>query len=475
MKLPLRARFALLSAALVLLVSSVVGLVGYLTLRHSLLNRARHTAQTEAIRLAGLIDTKNHSQGNNLDVTDRALTSQLSTPGLRVEVDRPGGVIVQGTPKSRQPRVVSLPAPVRAKCLAAGSAQLQISSPPAEVACQRVGPVRAPIATVAVAAPLKDSLSSLATLRHSLLLAVLGGSLLAALLALGVARHALRPIKRIVATARTIRSGDLRQRIDYQARDELGLLAFELDACFDELEQAVERQRQFGADASHELKTPLAAIRANVDLLRGWGAADRTARIAALASLDQASRRAAHLVSDLLQLAKLDREPIRSNTRVRLDEVVLQAVAEAAPLRPEVSVRVVKLDEAAIDGDPLSLQQLLLNLLDNALNVSSAGGEVQIALTCRDQRATVCVTDSGPGLSPTDLTRVFERFYTKRIGTEPRSGAGLGLAIARAIAVNHNGELSAQNEPAGGATFKLTLPLTAPGAPAAKHGDRVPA
>lgn len=465
MRLPVRARFALLSAVLVLVVSSLVGVVGYLTLRHSLLTRVQHTAQSEAARLVGLIGTSSDAQGDSVDIVDPSLTRQLSTRGLRVEIDRPGGRVVQATPAALSQRIIALPAAMRAQCLRAGSASVESSRPPAQIACQRVGSARAPVGTITVAASLQDALNSLGTLRRSLLIAVLGGSLLAAVLSLLIARQALRPIKRIAATAQRIRSGDLSRRIGYQRRDELGQLAAVLDACFDELEQAIERQRRFGADASHELKTPLAAIRANVELLRGWGALDRATTDTALASLDHASRRAAHLVADMLHLAKLDREPVRARTRVRLDEVVLEAVSEATPLRPEVPIRVAALDEAAVEGDPLGLQQLLLNLLDNALSVSPAGSEVQIALEHAGQHATVTVTDSGPGIAPGELPRIFDRFYSKRTGIDARPGAGLGLAIARAIAVEHDGQLTAANAPGGGATFNLVLPLSSSGPP----------
>lgn len=133
------------------------------------------------------------------------------------------------------------------------------------------------------------------------------------------------------------------------------------------------------------------------------------------------------------------------------------------PLRFDVTIRVTRLDEAAIDGDPLGLEQLLLNLLDNALAASPAGTEVQIALATGDEHATITVTDSGPGIPPSDLRRIFDRFYSKKLSTELGASAGLGLAIASALANDHGGELVARNEPAGGATFALTLPLTPPG------------
>jgi signal transduction histidine kinase len=462
MTMRLRARFALLAAALVLLVASVVGAVGYLTLRHSLLTHAAHTAQAEAARLVGVIGGSSDAQGNNLDITDAALTSQLSTPGLRVEIDRPNGTLIQSTRTRGRARTrVALTASARQRCLSRGRLLERVAHPAAQVACERVGPAMAPLGMVSVAAPLQDSLESLSTLGNSMLIAVLGGSALAALLSLALARRALRPVRQIALTAETIRSGDLSRRVDYRGRDELGELALVLDACFDELEEGIDRQRRFGADASHELKTPLAAIRANVELLRGWGGVDPVARIAALDALDQASRRASRLVADLLALAKLDREPELKQTLLSLDDVVLRAVREAQSLRAEVPIRVAGLDEANVEGDPLALEQLLINLLDNALAVSPPGVEIDIALRTHSGEVTVSVSDGGPGIPPDQLDRIFDRFHSRRSGTPvgERASAGLGLTIARAIARAHRGELFAHNRATGGAIFVLTLPL----------------
>ena len=475
MTLPLRARFALLSAALVLVVASLVGLAGYLTLCASLLGRAASTARTEATRLVGLVDAGAgaDSAGQSVDLTDSSLTRQLSTPGLRVAVARPSGSVVQSTPTAASNGAVPLPGSLRARCLATATAQTRFSSPPLAVACARVGSRRAPLGTIAVGVPLQDSLASLASLRRTLVLGVLVGGALAALLSLVLARRALRPLRRIALTAATIRSGDLGRRIGYGTRDELGQLAGELDACFAELEQAIERQRRFAADASHELKTPLAAIRANVELLRGWAALDAVARETALGSLDQAARRASRLVADLLALVRLDHEPRRPRTPTRLDEVLIGSVREAAPLRPDVGIRVEQLDDVTLPGDPLALQQLLLNVLDNGLRASPAGGEVAVALTAAGDVARVTVSDAGPGIAPDELERIFDRFYTRTIGDQSKSptGAGLGLAIARSIAREHDGELTAANNPDAGATFSLTLPLRA--ARAAAHDPGV--
>jgi signal transduction histidine kinase len=142
-----------------------------------------------------------------------------------------------------------------------------------------------------------------------------------------------------------------------------------------------------------------------------------------------------------------------------LDDLVLGVVREAKQLRPEVSIEVTRLDEATFNGDALRLQQLLLNVLDNALRVSPPGGTVTMELTAHAQQVTITVTDQGPGVEPDQMTRIFDRLYSRRRRVGEHVGSGLGLAIARAIAHEHHGELSAQNNPDRGATFTLTLPL----------------
>jgi signal transduction histidine kinase len=146
---------------------------------------------------------------------------------------------------------------------------------------------------------------------------------------------------------------------------------------------------------------------------------------------------------------------------VWLDEVVLSVVREAQPLDPEVAIHVERLDEVAVSGDPLALQQLLLNLLDNALRVTPPGQRVTVVLAASSAQATVRVTDEGPGIEPDRFERIFDRLYSRTRDGERGAGAGLGLAIARAIAEEHDGHLSARNHELGGATFELRLPAIA--------------
>ncbi|MDQ6817150.1 MAG: HAMP domain-containing histidine kinase [Actinomycetota bacterium] len=473
MTLSLRARFALLAGALVLAVASLAALGGYLAMRASLLDQAARTADSEARQIAALVQNSsqgtaeraagvggsaNQGQGNQVDINDPALTHELAIPGTLIEVRDRNGALVQASSPGRS-RAASLPSAFLTRCLRAGRSQTRIDQPPLAVACERVGSSSRPVGLISVGAPLADALASLKTLRTVLLLGVLGGALISAVLALLVARRALRPVRRIAETAETIRSGDLTGRIGYRGHDELGRLAAVLDECFAELETALERQRRFSADASHELRTPLAAIRANIELLRDWADRDPAARRSAIASVDQASRRASRLVEDLLYLARLEQEPPEARAPVALDDLVLGVVREAGQLRPEVSIHITHLDEPTVDGDELRLQQLLLNLLDNALRVSAPPGHVAVGLTVEGRVASVAISDQGPGIEPDELARIFDRLYSRPQLSGERAGSGLGLSIARSIARDHGGELTARNNDDRGATFTVTLPL----------------
>ncbi|MBX5469419.1 MAG: HAMP domain-containing histidine kinase [Thermoleophilaceae bacterium] len=467
-RLGISARFALLSAALVLAIAALVGVGGYLALRQSLLTRAQHEARDQARQLVALIDVGGEGdagrrQANQVDVRDPSLTGGFTRGGVLVGILRPDGTRIQASPGASP-----LPGRMRASCLRAGHAQARTAQ--LALACARVGPARRPAALVAVGAPLRDARHALARLAQALALGVLAGTLLAAALARAVADRALRPARRIAQAASSIQSGDLTRRIDYQGpRDELGELADVLDACFAELEQGVERQRRFVADASHELRTPLATIQAHVELLRGWAHESPAARETALAALDQASRAAGRMGTDLLYLAQLDRLPPQRRAPAQLDQIVIDAVREAQPLRPEIPIRITRLDELRLTADELALRQLLVDLLANALRVSPASTEVTVELATDEHTATVTVSDHGPGIPPEALGRIFERFYT----TAPRrsGSSGLGLAIAREIARRHGGDVRAANRPDRGAVFLVELPIqtalteSAPGSP----------
>ena len=458
----LRTRFVLIAIGLVLAVGASVGATGYAALRQSLHARAATQAAAQAARLAGLVDVPGQSeQGRNrVDLTDRSLTRDFPVAGLLVEIDGPGDRPLQSAPHGLG---LALPRAVRRRCAARGSAAGTLGRPHLAFACRRLGRPAARLGSIVVGAPLRSADRALETLRRALLLGLAAGTLAAALVALALAHHVLRPARHIASAARSIREGDLSRRIGYTgARDELGTLAGELDACFAELQEALRRQRDFVADASHELKTPVAAMRAHVELLRGWAGTDAASRERALEGLDRAARRAGRLVADLLVLAELDRPAMAARAPVALDQVLVDVTRECGPLRSDVTVRDTRLDEAVVVGDEWRLQQLLINLLDNALRASPAGGEVRLALTRNGGDATVTVDDDGAGIAPDLLPHVFDRFVSADRRVRPTgAGSGLGLAIAMAIARSHGGRLEAANGASGGAALRLTVPVAA--------------
>lgn len=458
----LRARFVLLAIGLVLAVGAIVGATAYTALRRSLHAQATDRAAGQASRLAGLVDVPGENdQGNRVDLTDRALSQDFPAAGLLVEVDGTDDRPVQSAPAGLR---LALPAAARARCRTRGAATGLLQRPSVAFACRRLGGPARRVGSVVVGAPLRSADRALATLRRALILGLAAGTLVAILLALALAHRVLRPARHIAAAARSIREGDRSRRIAYAGpQDELGTLAAELDACFAELDEALRRQRDFVADASHELKTPVAAIRAHVELLRGWAAADPAARARALEALDRATRRAGRLVADLAVLAELDGHLTTAPGPVELDQVLVDVARECGPLREDVTVRVTRLDEAVVLGDVVRLQQLLINLLDNALRVSPSGGEVRVALTRDDQEATVTVEDDGPGIPAELLPHVFDRFVSADRRRRRRdAGSGLGLAIAMAIARSHDGRLEAANGPGGGARLRFTVPVAGP-------------
>lgn len=281
-----------------------------------------------------------------------------------------------------------------------------------------------------------------------------------------LANRALRPVDRIARTARQIEeSGNLDQRIQLNSRDELGRLAGVLNGMIERLQKAFRRQKEFTADASHELRAPLAVIQAESTL------ALQKERTAAeyQASLEMISQEASHmsaLVDQLLALARADAqsEPVTFE-RFRLDELLDELALDAESLSREKGIifRVEEIEELAIAGDRPKLKQLLLNLVDNAIRYTPAGGSVSLSLRREAETAVVAVSDTGIGIAAEHIPHIFERFYrVDKARSRAQGGSGLGLAIARQIAEAHGGRIEVESKVGVGSTFSVLLPLTRP-------------
>jgi two-component system phosphate regulon sensor histidine kinase PhoR len=228
-----------------------------------------------------------------------------------------------------------------------------------------------------------------------------------------------------------------------------------------DLRRADQIRRDFVANVSHELRTPLTAIRGYVEaLLDDPADADNARRF--LDTIWRQTSRMERLVTDLLRLARLDarQETLDHNDcDVRqLFETVAADLAQSIEAKAQRVTIVVPEDASHVTADATKLHDVVRNLVENAVNYSPDGAEVRLEASRAEHAFTIAVVDSGPGIPPEDLTRVFERFYRVDKSRSRPGGTGLGLAIVRHLVELHGGEVAAANRPEGGAVFTVTLP-----------------
>jgi signal transduction histidine kinase len=279
-----------------------------------------------------------------------------------------------------------------------------------------------------------------------------------------VAGRVLRPIGRITAVARDIQVTDLSRRIELPGpEDELKQLADTFDAMLARLDAAFAAQRQFTADASHELRNPLAIIRTNVDVALADPNADPEDLRHTIAVVKRASDRMARLVDDLLALARRQ-EPTLEHEPVDLGAAVAEASDDfvvPAAARNIVLDRVIDPD-VVVTGDRDALKRAVANLLENAVRLAPRGSRIRLAIGSEGDRAWIAVTDEGPGIAPEDQPHVFDRFWrADKARSRADGGTGLGLAIVRQIAESHGGEVRLQSKVGVGSSFVIWLPVTA--------------
>ncbi|GIW20027.1 MAG: hypothetical protein KatS3mg065_0323 [Chloroflexota bacterium] len=306
----------------------------------------------------------------------------------------------------------------------------RIEDVPVRILSERVSGRRLGTLVVQVVGDRTAEQRTLDVLRFVLVVGGLGAAIVAGAAASWYARWALGPVRRSLDAQRT----------------------------------ALRRQRQFAADASHELRTPIAVIGSAVEYLRRHPEQTIGAAREVLDDIAAEATRLGRLVDDLLLLARSDSGAVSlERVPVDLGAVVEEAVASMAPLAEERGVRVeVRAGAVLVEGDPLRLRQLVANLLDNAIRHAPPGGRVWVNVEAEPGRVRLVVEDDGPGIRPEHLPRVFDRFW--RAPGAPGEGSGLGLAIAAWIVERHQGRIEAANRPEGGARFTVSLPpLVAPG------------
>ena len=312
-----------------------------------------------------------------------------------------------------------------------------------------------------VAAPLSDVLRERREAVEAMLIGIPIALLLAAAGGFWLAAIGLRPITGMATRAEALAPGGMEDLGQSDRRDELGQLARAFNGLVARLRQALRTQRQFMADASHELRTPVSVIQSTADVILARDRREETDYRDALAAVGAEARRLGRLVDDMLVLARADAGgyPLRRE-HVYLNELAADCRRTVDVLAHErgVSVRASAPADVPFVGDESLLRRMMLNLLQNAVAYTRPGSEVVVDVAPNGTHAFIRVTDRGEGIADADRSRIFDRFV--QLDTARRSaGVGLGLPIARWIAEAHGGTLELEESGSGGSTFRVALPI----------------
>ena len=307
---------------------------------------------------------------------------------------------------------------------------------------------------------LPQDVSFRASVNRLLLFGGLAAGLVALLVGIVLARRATAPARELARAARGFASGDRTRRVSYETPDEFGEMARAFNAMGDAVEEEDRLRRDFAAEVAHEVRTPLAIIRSQIEAIQDGVIEPNPPTVA---SLHEETLRLTRLMGDLETLASADAAGFSLSPQVISLRPLLEETAGRFTVRFEdqgVTLRT-ELDDSSADVDPSRMRQVVANLLSNALKFTPSGGSVVLSLRPEDGRAVITVADTGPGISAEDLPHVFDRFFR---GRDVRaSGSGIGLTVVRELVEAQGGTVAVSSELGAGATFAVRLPAASSG------------
>ncbi|MBN9522533.1 heavy metal sensor histidine kinase [bacterium] len=318
--------------------------------------------------------------------------------------------------------------------------------------------------------PLRDQETDLAVLTRAVLLAIPVGLVASAGLAYVLARAALAPVDAFRRAADRITADRLHERLPApNPEDELGKLAATVNAMIGRLERSFAEVKRFTADASHELRTPLTALRTEAEVALGGSPTADEFRSLVESTLEECGRMT-RLTDQLLALAREDAGVAPPEPEpVDIGQLVSGVADTLRPLAEVKGVTFAAEAQAAgivVHGNAVRLRQVTVNLIDNAIKYTPAGGSVRVVVGRSGDRAHLTIADTGIGIPPEHLPRVFERFYrVDKARSREMGGTGLGLSIARSIVAAHGGSIDLTSRAGAGTTAAVTLPLAPPPGP----------
>jgi two-component system OmpR family sensor kinase len=319
---------------------------------------------------------------------------------------------------------------------------------------------------VQVGTSLEAVQETLRNLKIFLFTAVPSVLILAALFARFMARRALKPISRIIDTAREIGQGqELSKRIPVlKIKDELGQLALTFNEMMNRLENSFAQMRQFSSDASHELRTPLTVLKGQNELILSKQRKPEEYQEVISSNLEEINYMS-KVLEDLFVLSKSDENQVNLDCKqVDLRALVEEICKHAEVLAEEKNIKIIIsfLEPTEIKGDEVRLRQMVWNILQNGIKYTQRGGELKISLQNEDEFALLTIQDTGIGIPEEDLPLIFNRFYrVDKARTRDEGGSGLGLSICRQIAEAHKGKIEVESKLGVGTRFKIRLPNSA--------------
>ncbi|HJT33584.1 MAG TPA: ATP-binding protein [Pirellulales bacterium] len=452
----LRFRLTAWNTAVVLL--TVVGaMVGVREgLRHTLLRETDEQLREDAEEIADAVRESYPDLQPVFNEIDRKAAAHRHQ-GLFIELLDPEGHVVRAT--------ASVPEPLLAEPQAAAEGTATAAAD-YRVAQHRMSIAGVPAYQVRVGASLANIDEDVATLTRLMTIAGAAVLLLAPLGGFWLAGRATHPLARIIHTAARLRPRRMEERLPIRGTgDQLDQLSFTINRFLDLIADHLERNREFVANAAHELRSPLAAIQSSVDVALN---ADRTPQAYQdlLCEIVDECRRLGVLVNQLLLLAEGDGGELLSvREPTRLDQLVATSVDMFRGAAEERGIVLASATDGSVQvvGDAGRLRQVINNLIDNSLKFTPPGGRIDVALRhdAAAGQVVLRVSDTGPGISAIDLPHVFERFYRgdkSRQRNDLDSGNGLGLSICRSIVTAHGGTIEARSVEGAGATFEVRLP-----------------
>lgn len=385
----------------------------------------------------------------------------------------------------RSPNLKNVPLPVTAEVMGLALSQHQVfETLNGQIAHSLIGQGRLRMVTypvfedgiprylVQVASDTHSLDQNMLQLRLLLFISVPLAILAAALGGFFIAKKAFDPIARIIKTAQSISAEHLDERLETgKVDDEVTRLSKTLNAMFDRIEEAFRLQKQFTADASHELKTPLTILLGEMEVALSNPRTEKD-YVETLRSAVEEIRRITNIVDELLTIARLESGQLRMQKKpIRLDELLLDAVSKTSIYASRRSINInfevhdrpaEESEEVFIEGDEDKLLSVFINLLDNAIKYSNDNTTIKVSLNTSESSAIVDITDKGIGIDAGDLPHIFDRFYRadkSRSSEGSRRGTGLGLSISKYLIEAHGGDIKIQSEKGYGTTVSIRLPV----------------